>query len=158
MSRLGFYSKGRELDVDITKAIQFVGLVIILAAAPCPLRAQQAQPAPPTTGAVDISTDAVIGTVEFLGSHRVPQDTLRALISSRQGDRYNADAIRRDAAVLMATGRYDDIRVEREVRPDGLVLRFVVAERKIERTPERSAAEGKTDIAEILEKFKQRNR
>lgn len=140
------------MNVDMAKAIQHVGLVIILAAAPCTLCAQQAQPAPATADEVNIPADAVIGTVEFLGSRRVPQDTLRALVSTRKGERYDADVIRRDAATLMATGRYDDIRVERELRPEGLVVRFVVAERK----PEPSASQ--TDIAEVLEKFKQRNR
>src|ERR1035437_10389906 len=46
-----------------------------------------AQPAPAAAGET-LASD-VIEAIEFRGSRRVPQDTLRALIFSRKGDVYN---------------------------------------------------------------------
>ena len=58
----------------------------------------------------------VIADIEFRGSRRVPQDTLRALIVTRKGDKYNEETLRRDFMALWNTGRFDDIRLENESR------------------------------------------
>src|SRR4029077_17662567 len=109
-------------------------------AAPIP-RAQQPKPAgkpqlevlkpaaPPSAPSGD-----VIVSIEFRGARRVPQETLRALISTKTGDIFNQDALRRDFMALWNTGRFDDVRLETETAKTGLIVRFVVTERPIVRT------------------------
>jgi outer membrane protein insertion porin family len=76
----------------------------------------------------------VIVSIEFRGARRVPQETLRALISTKKGDIFNQDALHRDFMALWNTGRFDDVRLETETDKTGLIVRFVVTERPIVRT------------------------
>ena len=76
----------------------------------------------------------VIESFEFRGAKRVPQDTLKALIISKPGDIYNEETLRRDFMTLWNTGRFDDIRLETEPGRTGLIVRFVVTERRVIRS------------------------
>ena len=67
---------------------------------------QEAKPAP--------VGDNIIEGVDFRGQQKVPQDTLRALIYTKKGDVYDEEAIHRDFIALWNTGRFDDLRVEKE--------------------------------------------
>ncbi len=97
----------------------------------------------------------VIEAIEFRGARRVPQDTLRAMIFSRKGDRYDEDALRRDFMALWNTGRFDDIRLEVEPGSTGLIVRFVVVERQVVRSIKYEGNKSVT-ISEILDRFKER--
>ena len=72
--------------------------------------------------------------MEFRGARRVPQDTLKALIVTKPGDLFNEDTVRRDFMDLWNTGRFDDIRLETEPGKTGLIVRFVVIERRVIRS------------------------
>jgi len=87
-----------------------------------------AEPAPPT------AVENVIEAIEFRGTRRVPQDTLRALIFSKKGDKVDQEALHRDFMALWNTGRFDDIRLEIEPGRKGQIVRFVVVERQIVRS------------------------
>src|ERR1700676_3959564 len=50
----------------------------------------------PGAPAADRPAQDVIESVEFRGARRVPQDTLKALIFTKQGDVYSEDALHRD--------------------------------------------------------------
>src|SRR5215831_10454646 len=76
----------------------------------------------------------IIESIGFKGARRVPQDTLRALIYSKKGDIYNEDALHRDFMALWNTGRFDDIRLETEQGPAGMIVTFVVTERRVVRS------------------------
>jgi outer membrane protein insertion porin family len=101
------------------------------------------------------SNQNVIEAIEFRGARRVPQDTLRALIFSKKGDRYDEDAIQRDFMALWNTGRFDDISVEREAGRAGWILRFVVTERRVVRSIKYDGNKSLT-VSEILDRFKER--
>jgi outer membrane protein insertion porin family len=110
---------------------------------------QEAKPAP--IGA------NVIEAVDFRGQHKVPQDTLRALIYTKKGDTFDDESIHRDFIALWNTGRFDDLRVETEKGPQGgIILRFVVTERRtvhvIDYTGNKSISK-----SEILDRFKERH-
>src|ERR1700733_11363192 len=62
--------------------------------------------------------DNVIEAIEFRGARRVRQDTLQALIFSKKGDRYDEESLHRDFMALWNSGRFDDIRIEREPGKD----------------------------------------
>ncbi len=97
----------------------------------------------------------VIEVIEFRGARRVPQDTLRALIFSKKGDPYSQDSLNRDFMALWNTGRFDDIRLEREPGRTGWIVRFVVQERRVVRSIKYPGMKSIT-TSEILDRFKER--
>ena len=83
----------------------------------------------------------IIEGVDFRGQHKVPQDTLRALIYTKKGDTYDEESLHRDFMALWNTGRFDDIRVEARSRQNGgSILRFVVTERRMVPCPSSTTA------------------
>ena len=97
----------------------------------------------------------VVQDLEFRGARRVPQDTLKALIFTKKGDRYDPEALNRDFMALWNTGRFDDLRIEREPGPNGWVIRFVVTERRMVRSIKYDGIKSVT-VSEILDRFKER--
>lgn len=120
-----------------------------------------AQPPPPSPSGVQEAKPATIGdniieAIEFRGSRRVPQDTLRGLIFSKKGDVYDSESIHRDFVALWNSGRFDDLRIERERGPQGgILLRFVVTERRVVHTIDYTGAKS-ISKSEILDRFKDR--
>ncbi|MGH9674984.1 MAG: POTRA domain-containing protein, partial [Bryobacteraceae bacterium] len=66
-------------------------------------------PAKPVEAPKPEQLEEVIEAIIFQGARRVPQDTLRALILSRRGDKIDPDTLHRDFMALWNTGRFDDI-------------------------------------------------
>jgi outer membrane protein insertion porin family len=112
-----------------------------------PKPAGQAEPAP--------VFEDVIEAVEFRGVRRVPQDTLRAMIFTKKGDKYDEDAIHRDFIALWNTQRFDDIRVEKEAGKTGWIIRFTMAERRVIRSIKYDGNKS-VSTSEILDRFKER--
>src|SRR6185295_2304660 len=104
--------------------------------------------APPATG-------DIIEAIEIRGARRVPQETLKAMILTKTGDVYNEDILRRDFMYLWNTGRFDDVRLETEPGRNGLVVRFVVSERRVIRSITYEGIHSVT-VSEILDRFKER--
>jgi pyruvate/2-oxoglutarate dehydrogenase complex dihydrolipoamide acyltransferase (E2) component len=75
----------------------------------------------------------IVEAIDFNGSRRVPQDTLRAIILTKPGDPYDESALRRDVMRLWNTRRYDEIAIERQAGQRGWIVRFVLKERSIAR-------------------------
>ena len=123
-------------------------------AAPAAQRPQMEVPKEAPKPAVNPNGEVIEG-FEFRGAKRVPQDTLKALIGSRPGDVYNEESLRRDFMALWNTGRFDDIRLETEPGRTGLLVRFVVTERRVIRSIEYPGAKSVT-VSEILDRFKER--
>ena len=110
------------------------------------------KPAPETPAAAG---QDIIEAIEFRGARRVPQDTLRAMIFTRKGDRFDPDSLRRDFMALWNTGRFDDITLETEPGKTGLIIRFVVVERQVVRSIKYEGIKSVT-VSEILDRFKDR--
>ena len=91
----------------------------------------------------------------FRGARRVPQDTLKALMVTKSGDVYNEDTLRRDFMALWNTGRFDDIRMEREPGRTGVIVTFVITERRVVRSIDYQGIHSVT-VSEILDRFKER--
>ncbi|MCL4523303.1 MAG: outer membrane protein assembly factor BamA [Acidobacteria bacterium] len=120
-------------------------LLCVGAAGAPPLFAQQSSP-------------AVIQRIEIVGNRRIPRDTLKARIFSREGDVYNEESLRRDFQALWNTQFFEDIRLEVEPSPDradGRIVVFYVKERPVIRRIEYKGAKSVTE-SEILERFKER--
>jgi outer membrane protein insertion porin family len=120
--------------------------------APKPAAPGVASPKPRTEAAPE---DIVEG-VEFRGSRRIPQETLRARIVTRKGDKFDNETLQRDFMALWNTGYFDDLKLEREAGPNGgWIVRFVVTERRVVRSIKYDGAKSVT-VSEILDRFKER--
>ena len=71
----------------------------------------------------------VITKIEIHGNRRIPGDSIKARIFTREGDVYDQAAIERDFNALWNTGYFEDIRFEREQTPKGWRLNIYVKER-----------------------------
>jgi outer membrane protein insertion porin family len=122
---------------------------------------QKPQQPAPSTG-VQEAKSAPIGAniiegVDFRGQHKVPQDTLRALIFTKKGDVYDEEAIHRDFIALWNTGRFDDLRVETSKGPQGgIILTYYVTERRTVHTIDYTGNKS-ISKSEILDRFKDRH-
>jgi len=105
--------------------------------------------------APEAPSENVVEAIEFRGARRVPQDTLRAMIFTKKGDRYDEEVLRRDFMALWNTGRFDDIQLEREPGPTGVIVRFVLVERPVVRSIKYEGIKSVT-VSEILDRFKER--
>ncbi|MEO7144816.1 MAG: outer membrane protein assembly factor BamA [Bryobacteraceae bacterium] len=101
------------------------------------------------------TTPNIIEDIVFRGARRVPQSTLKALIYSKKGDPYSEDTLHRDFMALWNTGRFDDIRLEREPGKTGWIITFVVVERRVVRSIKYDGIKSVT-VSEILDRFKER--
>ncbi|MBI2679435.1 MAG: outer membrane protein assembly factor BamA [Candidatus Solibacter usitatus] len=124
------------------------------------LEAPKAAPEPPKPEAAA----NVIELIEFRGARRVPQETMRAQIFTKKGDVYSEETLHRDFMALWNTGRFDDIRLETEPGTTGLIVRFVLTERRVVRSIKYrhktrtgwSDGAGSLTTSEILDRFKER--
>jgi outer membrane protein insertion porin family len=97
----------------------------------------------------------IVEAIEFRGSRRVPQDTLRAQIFTKKGDKFDEEVLRRDFMALWNTGRFDDIKLEREAGKTGWIVRFVLTERPVIRSIKYEGNKSIT-MSEILDRYKER--
>jgi outer membrane protein insertion porin family len=98
----------------------------------------------------------VIESIQFKGSRRVPQDTLRALIFTKAGDLYNEESLRRDFMALWNTNRFDDITLQSEKGDrGGIILTYVVVERPVIRDIKYEGMKS-ASTSDVLDRFKER--
>ena len=109
-------------------------------------------PKPPE---LPVQNGQYIEAVEFRGARRVPQDVLKQQITTKAGDPYNEDSLRRDFMALWNSGRFDDLRLEVEPGRTGLLVRFIVTERRVIRSIDYVGIHSVT-VSEILDRFKER--
>jgi len=111
--------------------------------------------APPTATPPSTAQGEVIEAIDFKGARRVPQDTLKAMIGAKPGDIYNEDALRRDYHLLWNGGRFDDIRLETEQGKTGIIIHWILVERRVIRSIDYTGIHSVT-VSEILDRFKER--
>lgn len=129
------------------------------AEAPKPAQQPPLQPVPPAPAPITTQPGQppqdIIEGFEFRGARRVRQDTLQALIFSKRGDKYDEETLHRDFMALWNTGRFDDIRIEREPGKEGWIIRFVLVERPIVRSIKYEGNKSVT-VSDILDRYKER--
>lgn len=99
--------------------------------------------------------EGIIEKIEIHGNRRIPAETIRARIFTREGDVYDQAGIERDFNSLWNTGYFDDLRFEREETAKGWRLHVYVKEkptiREINYEGLKSASQ-----SDVLDKFKER--
>jgi outer membrane protein insertion porin family len=73
----------------------------------------------------------VIEKIEVVGNDRVTRETILYYISSREGDYFNEDQVRRDFRVLWSTGFFSDVKIEDLPGTRGKILRITVEENPV---------------------------
>jgi len=73
----------------------------------------------------------VIEKIEIIGNDKVTRETVLYYLSSKEGDLYDEDSLRRDFRVLWSTGFFANIRMEADPGENGKILRIIVEENPI---------------------------
>ncbi len=76
--------------------------------------------------------------------------------NQKKGDIYNEELVHRDFMTLWNTGRFDDIRVESEPGKSGIIVRWVLTERRVIRSINYSKGMKSVSVSEVLDRFKER--
>ncbi|HWR53775.1 MAG TPA: outer membrane protein assembly factor BamA [Bryobacteraceae bacterium] len=116
---------------------------------------EQPKTAPEAPKPPEGSPSDLVEAIEFRGARRMPADTLRAMIFTKKGDRFDPETLRRDFMQLWNTGRFDDITLEAEPGRNGLIIRFVLVERQVVRSIKYDGVKSAT-VSEILDRFKEK--
>jgi len=94
------------------------------------------------------SNQPIIERLEFIGCRRVESGTIRAHISLRTGDPYDAEQVERDAQALRDAGFFDEVRykvVDSPDDPNGKIVIFYLTEKPIIRRIEYRGIRSITD-------------
>src|SRR5262249_15580572 len=94
-------------------------------------------------------------TNDFRGDRHYSHDTPRAHVITKKGDRLDPDALRRDFMALWNMARFDDITLETEPGKAGIIVRFILVERRVVRSIKYEGIKSVT-VSEILDRFKER--
>jgi outer membrane protein insertion porin family len=114
------------------------------------------QPAPAAPQVPQGLDGRAVENVEVQGNRRIPSDTIKYHIRTRQGAPLSMDVLRRDVKELYAQNYFDDIRVdEREGRNGSVIIIFVVSEKKLIRSIDFEGANSITR-SDILDKLKEK--
>ncbi|HUB20244.1 MAG TPA: outer membrane protein assembly factor BamA [Acidobacteriaceae bacterium] len=124
-------------------------LILILLLAPllpvAPLFAQASAPSS------DVGEKIV--EIRVIGSRRIPKETILARMFSHVNDSYDPLTVERDFNSLWNTGYFEDVRIEKEDTPQGVILDVYVREKPVIRD---ITYKGNNSITEsdILDRFK----
>jgi outer membrane protein insertion porin family len=100
-----------------------------------------------------IQQQPIVEHIDVVGLRKIPSETVRSRIFTREGDVYDSAAIERDFAALWNTGFFDDLRFEREESPRGYILHIYVTEKPTIRSIEYKNLNTVTN-SDVLERFK----
>ncbi len=99
------------------KYFVFLLLCFTFLPASLPARAQQQQP------------QQVITSIRVIGNRRIPKETILARLFSHENDTYDPQTVERDFNSLWNTGYFEDVRIEKEDSPKGVILDIYVREK-----------------------------
>ena len=97
----------------------------------------------------------LIEAIKIHGNRRIPIETIRARIFSREGDVYDEAALQRDFSSLWNTGFFEDLRIEREDSPKGYIIHFYVKEKPTIRDIDYKGLNSVSQ-SDVLDRFKER--
>jgi len=98
-------------------------------------------------------TPQTIDQIRVIGNRRIPKETILARLFTHPGDTYDPVSIERDFNSLWNTDYFEDIRIEREDTPKGIILNIFVREKP---TIREINYKGNSSISnsDILDRFK----
>ncbi|OGD21871.1 MAG: outer membrane protein assembly factor BamA [Candidatus Aminicenantes bacterium RBG_16_63_16] len=72
-----------------------------------------------------------IEKIEIAGNDRVTRETILYYLSSREGDFYSEDMLKKDLRVLWSTGFFSNVRIEEQPGATGRVVKIIVEENPV---------------------------
>jgi outer membrane protein insertion porin family len=105
--------------------------------------------------AVALAQRDLITKITFIGNRRIPAETIRARMFTKEGDVYDQAALERDFNSLWNTGYFDDIRFEREQTPQGWAINVYLREKPTIREIKYSGLNSVSQ-SDVLDRFKER--
>ncbi|MFZ1943602.1 MAG: outer membrane protein assembly factor BamA [Acidobacteriaceae bacterium] len=72
---------------------------------------------------------SIISEIRVIGNRRIPKETILARIFSHVGDPYDSATVERDFNSLWNTGYFENVQINRETTPKGVILTIIVRER-----------------------------
>ena len=97
----------------------------------------------------------MVQDVLIRGNRRIPEDTIRFYIQTRQGDVYDAGRIELDLRALYKANFFETIEVDERDGDTGKIVTFIVKEKPLIRSIAYEGAKSFTE-SNILDHFKQR--
>ncbi len=76
----------------------------------------------------------LIEKIQILGTERVTPETVMFYLTSREGDFYNEEGVKKDFHTLWSTGFFADIRIEQEQGARGKIIKIYLEENPVIRT------------------------
>ena len=67
--------------------------------------------------------------IEVSGNQRIEADAIIKVVKTQPGDLYNPKNLSADIKAIYALGYFDDIKIEAETRPNGIMIDFMVKEK-----------------------------
>ena len=126
-------------------------LILVLLLAPLvPLSRLMAQESAPAATS-DVGQKIV--DVRVIGSRRIPKETILARMYSHANDAYDPLTVERDFNSLWNTGYFDDVRIEKEDTPQGVILNVYVREKPTIRDITYKGLNSVTE-SDVLDRFK----
>jgi outer membrane protein insertion porin family len=133
--------RARALDVFL------FGFLLFLPGSGQVASAQGTQPGPAP------AASQTIEDIDVRGNRRIPTETIKARIFTRNGDVYDENALQRDLRSVWSTGYFDDVRIEREQGPKGWIVHIYVREKPTIRTIEYHGLNSVSQ-SDVLERYK----
>jgi len=103
--------------------------VFLLALAMPSVFAQQDATAPAASQTSPENAPQTVDDIRVIGNRRIPKETVLARLFTHRGDAYDPLTVERDFNSLWNTGYFENVRIEREDTPKGIILNIYVKEK-----------------------------
>jgi outer membrane protein insertion porin family len=94
-----------------------------------------------------------ITQIRVIGNRRIPKETIVARLFSHEGETFDPTTVERDFNSLWNTGYFEDVRIEREDSPKGVILDIYVREKPTIREINYKGLNSVTQ-SDVLDRFK----
>src|SRR5947209_16115958 len=95
----------------------------------------------------------IIQDIDVSGNRRIPTETVKSRIYTRDGDVYDEAALQRDLRSVWNSGYFEDVRMEREQSAKGWIIHIYVREKPTIRTIDYHGLNSVSQ-SDVLERFK----
>jgi len=126
-------------------------LILILLLAPVLPAARLRAQASATASSSDVGQKII--EIRVIGSRRIPKETVQARMFSHPNDTYDPLTVERDFNSLWNTGYFEDVRIEKEETPQGIILDVYVREKPTIRDITYKGLNSVTE-SDVLDRFK----
>jgi len=96
---------------------------------------------------------STITDIRVIGNRRIPKETILARIFTHVGDTYDPQTVERDFNSLWNTGYFENVQINRENGPKGIILTVIVRERPTIREINYKGLNSVTQ-SDVLDRFK----